>query len=115
MEVVSVPVASFTKEEEKIYQNWFNFADSGVIFCSLLIHFSSVLLSNSSFLHFLIEITEKKLQPLCSFWLRCADGDGRITGNDAIKLFSLSNLSKAELKQVSVLLSNCYDFCQFFW
>ncbi|KAG5574476.1 hypothetical protein H5410_054610 [Solanum commersonii] len=56
MEIVSVPVASFTKEDEKIYQNWFNFADS--------------------------------------------DGDGRITGNDAIKLFSLSNLSKPELKQV---------------
>ncbi|XP_055816251.1 EH domain-containing protein 1-like [Solanum dulcamara] len=56
MEIVSVPVSSCSKEDQKIYQNWFNFVDS--------------------------------------------DGDGRITGNDAIKLFSLSNLSRPELKQV---------------
>lgn len=29
-----------------------------------------------------------------------ADGDGRITGNDAVKFFSLSQLSRPELKQV---------------
>ena len=29
-----------------------------------------------------------------------ADGDGRITGNDAVKFFSLSQLSRQELKQV---------------
>ncbi|XP_060186375.1 EH domain-containing protein 1-like isoform X2 [Lycium barbarum] len=56
MEIVSVPISSCSKEDQKIYQNWFNFIDS--------------------------------------------DGDGRITGNDATKLFSLSNLSRPELKQV---------------
>ncbi|CAN8268959.1 unnamed protein product [Cochlearia groenlandica] len=35
-------------------------------------------------------------------WFRFSDsdGDGRITGNDAIKFFSMSNLSRQELKQV---------------
>ena len=28
------------------------------------------------------------------------DGDGRITGNDATKFFSMSHLSRSELKQV---------------
>ncbi|KAK4369734.1 hypothetical protein RND71_009209 [Anisodus tanguticus] len=56
MEIVSVPISSCSKEDQKMYQNWFNFVDS--------------------------------------------DGDGRITGNDATKLFSMSNLSRPELKQV---------------
>ncbi|KAM3328054.1 EH domain-containing protein 1 [Capsicum galapagoense] len=56
MEINSVPISSCSKDDQKIYQNWFTFADS--------------------------------------------DGDGRITGNDATKLFSLSNLSRPELKQV---------------
>lgn len=56
MEIVSPPISSCSKEDQKIYQNWFNFVDS--------------------------------------------DGDGRITGNDATKFFSLSNLSRPELKQV---------------
>ncbi|OIT39575.1 PREDICTED: EH domain-containing protein 1-like isoform X1 [Nicotiana attenuata] len=56
MEIVSSSISSCSKEDQKIYQNWFNFVDS--------------------------------------------DGDGRITGNDATKLFSLSNLSRPELKQV---------------
>lgn len=29
------------------------------------------------------------------------DGDGRLTGNDALKFFAMSNLSKPELKQVN--------------
>ncbi|ERM96933.1 hypothetical protein AMTRI_Chr10g3980 [Amborella trichopoda] len=56
MEIVSLPVGTCSKEHQKIYQQWFNYADS--------------------------------------------DGDARITGNDAIKLFSLSKLSRPELKQV---------------
>ncbi|CAI9086866.1 OLC1v1020787C1 [Oldenlandia corymbosa var. corymbosa] len=55
--VVSGPLCS--KEHLKIYQEWFNFADS--------------------------------------------DGDGRLTGNDAANFFSLSNLSRPELKQVWAL------------
>ncbi|KAF8409632.1 hypothetical protein HHK36_005710 [Tetracentron sinense] len=56
MEIVSGPISSCSKEHQKIYQEWFNYADS--------------------------------------------DCDGRITGNDAIKFFSMSNLSRPELKQV---------------
>ncbi|XP_021912354.1 EH domain-containing protein 1 [Carica papaya] len=56
MEIDPGPISSCSKENQKIYQEWFNYADS--------------------------------------------DGDGRITGNDAIKFFSLSNLSRPELKQV---------------
>lgn len=33
------------------------------------------------------------------------DGDGRLTGKDAIEFFAMSNLSKPELKQV--LTSEC--------
>lgn len=32
-----------------------------------------------------------------------SDGDGRITGNDAIKFFSMSTLPRQDLKQVRVL------------
>ncbi|RAL49545.1 unnamed protein product [Cuscuta campestris] len=59
MEIASGPFTSCTKEQQKLYQNWFNLADS--------------------------------------------DGDGRITGTDATKLFALSNLSKLQLKQVWAL------------
>ncbi|XP_023520754.1 EH domain-containing protein 1-like [Cucurbita pepo subsp. pepo] len=50
------PIASCSREQQKIYQEWFDYADS--------------------------------------------DGDGRITGNDAIKFFSMSSLSRQDLKQV---------------
>ncbi|KAF6173214.1 hypothetical protein GIB67_026909 [Kingdonia uniflora] len=56
MEIDAIPISSCSKEHQKIYQEWFSFADS--------------------------------------------DGDGRITGNDAIKFFAMSNLSRTELKQV---------------
>lgn len=59
MEIVTGPIASCSKEHQKIYQQWFGVADS--------------------------------------------DGDGRITGNDATKFFSMSNLSRSELKQVWAL------------
>ncbi|CAL9162630.1 unnamed protein product [Musa hybrid cultivar] len=53
MDIVSY---SISKENDKIYQNWFSFADS--------------------------------------------DGDGRLTGTDAIKFFAMSNLPRGDLKQV---------------
>lgn len=37
------------------------------------------------------------------FFVADSDGDGRITGNDATKFFSMSNLSRSELKQVWAL------------
>ncbi|KAJ6728800.1 EH DOMAIN [Salix koriyanagi] len=51
--------SSFSKEQQQIYKDWFNLADS--------------------------------------------DGDGRFTGNDATKFFSMSNLSRQQLKQVWAL------------
>ncbi|XP_057484745.1 EH domain-containing protein 1-like [Actinidia eriantha] len=56
MEIHSSPINRCSKEHQKIYQEWFNYADS--------------------------------------------DGDGRITGNDAIKFFAMSNLPRPDLKQV---------------
>ncbi|CAH8328824.1 unnamed protein product [Eruca vesicaria subsp. sativa] len=57
MEIDSVADGSCSKENQIIYKDWFEFADS-------------------------------------------ADCDGRITGNDAIKFFTMSNLPRLELKQV---------------
>ncbi|XP_019169144.1 PREDICTED: EH domain-containing protein 1-like isoform X1 [Ipomoea nil] len=59
MEIASGPFTSCSKEQQKLFQDWFNFADS--------------------------------------------DGDGRVTGNDATKLFGMSDLSKPQLKQVWAL------------
>ncbi|XP_052489738.1 EH domain-containing protein 1-like isoform X2 [Gossypium raimondii] len=56
MEIGIGRIGSCSKEHQKIYQEWFNFADS--------------------------------------------DNDGRITGNDAIKFFGMSNLPRPDLKQV---------------
>ncbi|OAY77081.1 EH domain-containing protein 1 [Ananas comosus] len=56
MDIGSSPVSTCSREDQKIYQEWFSFADS--------------------------------------------DGDGRITGPDAIKFFGMSKLSRPELKQV---------------
>lgn len=56
MEISSAPISQCSKEHQKIYQEWFNYADS--------------------------------------------DSDGRITGGDAIKFFSMSNLPRPDLKQV---------------
>ncbi|XP_050219621.1 EH domain-containing protein 1 isoform X2 [Mercurialis annua] len=56
MEISTGPIGSCSKENQTIYLEWFNFADS--------------------------------------------DGDGRITGDDALKFFSISNLSRQVLKQV---------------
>ncbi|XXG53710.1 hypothetical protein AAC387_Pa03g1767 [Persea americana] len=56
MEILSSSIGSCSKEHQKIYQEWFSYADS--------------------------------------------DNDGRITGNDAIKFFAMSNLPRPDLKQV---------------
>nr|KYP52169.1 EH domain-containing protein 1 [Cajanus cajan] len=56
MELAIVPFDSSSKENQTLYQEWFNYAD--------------------------------------------ADGDGRFTGNEAIKFFTMSNLSRQDLKQV---------------
>lgn len=56
MEIDSGQISSCSKQNQMIYQEWFNFADS--------------------------------------------DSDGRITGNDAIKFFAMSNLPRPDLKQV---------------
>ncbi|TYG72831.1 hypothetical protein ES288_D04G051200v1 [Gossypium darwinii] len=56
MEIGIGRIGSCSKEHQKIYQEWFNFADS--------------------------------------------DNDGRITGNDAIKFFGMSNLPRPDLKQL---------------
>ncbi|KAJ3678429.1 hypothetical protein LUZ60_002232 [Juncus effusus] len=47
----------------------------------------------------------KDLQKTFHLWFSAADsdGDGRITGNDALKFFAMSNLSRPELKQVWAL------------
>ncbi|CDY50090.1 BnaC01g32650D [Brassica napus] len=69
MEIDSVAAGSCSKENQLIYKEWFEFADS--------------------------------------------DGDGRITGSDAIKFFSMSNLPRPELKQffgVSVNENSCCSF-----
>eukprot|EP01018_Ginkgo_biloba_P014240 Gb_12846 [translate_table: standard] len=56
MDVLAMKSNGFVKQDEKIYERWFQYVD--------------------------------------------ADGDGRVTGNDAVKFFSLSQLSRPELKQV---------------
>ncbi|KAE8652556.1 hypothetical protein Csa_013344 [Cucumis sativus] len=38
-----------------------------------------------------------------------SDGDGRVTGNDAIQFFSMSHLSRVELKQLISLAQAGYD------
>ncbi|ESW17722.1 hypothetical protein PHAVU_007G262900 [Phaseolus vulgaris] len=56
MELAIVPVDSSFKDNQTLYEEWFNYADS--------------------------------------------DGDGRFTGHEAIKFFTMSNLSRQELKQI---------------
>ncbi|XP_073027923.1 EH domain-containing protein 1-like [Primulina eburnea] len=56
MEIDFAPITRCSKEHQKIYQDWFSFADS--------------------------------------------DGDGRLTGGDATKFFSMSGLSREDLKLV---------------
>ncbi|XP_021766811.1 EH domain-containing protein 1-like [Chenopodium quinoa] len=52
-----------------------------------------------------ISTCSKEHQKIYQQWFPVADsdGDGRITGNDATKFFSMSNLSRSDLKQVWAL------------
>lgn len=52
-----------------------------------------------------ISSCSKEHQKIYQQWFPVADsdGDGRITGNDATKFFSMSNLSRSDLKQVWAL------------
>eukprot|EP00249_Psilotum_nudum_P008143 c21071_g1_i1 orf=198-1829(+) len=59
MDILAVRSTNYAKQDERLYKQWFDFADS--------------------------------------------DDDGRITGADAVNFFSLSNLSRTELKQVWAL------------
>ncbi|KZV52482.1 EH domain-containing protein 1 [Dorcoceras hygrometricum] len=65
MEIDSAPITRYSKEHQKIYQQWFSFADS--------------------------------------------DGDGRLTGAEATKFFSMSNLPRQDLKLVE------FDFPLVVW
>ena len=47
--------------------------------------------------------------PSFPWWI---DGDGRITGADAVNFFSLSKLSRPDLKQVPLLSSGSHDCVQ---
>lgn len=80
--LMDFPSYSTSKDQARIYNDWFSFADSGSLphpFCL-------------GYAHEVFEV----------FFLIVLDGDGRITGNDAIKFFSLSNLSRPDLKQVKL-------------
>ncbi|XP_027163922.1 uncharacterized protein LOC113767119 isoform X1 [Coffea eugenioides] len=49
------------------------------------------------------------------YWFNFADSDGdsRLTGNDAMKIFAMSNLSRPELKQLS--WEHCWLLWSLFW
>lgn len=85
MEIASVPFGSCSKDDKKIYQEWFNLADSGTFLLS-------------SFIVNLV-LCIKLLKYLLLLFFQ--DGDARISGNDATKFFAMSNLSRLELKLVS--------------
>ena len=94
MEIGRYPVSGCSKEHQKIYQEWFALADSGPIhplLCSPPIPNPplSLLLAWVAAWSNLID--------------GAADGDGRITGPDAIKFFGMSKLSRPDLKQVRPL------------
>jgi EH domain-containing protein 1 len=91
MEIGQNPASGCSKEHQKIYQEWFALADSGPIHPPLSA---------------LFPFDPRSPLPLLLAWMRCglidgaADGDGRITGPDAIKFFGMSKLSRPDLKQV---------------
>jgi len=81
------------KEQRNTYLQWFSLADEG------LLRDPSRPVSNY------FALSCGSMNAAESDW-RCygcaiEDGDGRLTGNDALKFFAMSNLSKPELKQVS--------------
>jgi EH domain-containing protein 1 len=95
MEIGQYPASSCSKEHQKIYQEWFALADAGPIPAPLLC-FPSI--PNLQF---------HCCAPGCGLLIDgVADGDGRITGPDAIKFFGMSKLSRPDLKQVLALATS---------
>ena len=98
---------------------WFNFADSG--FPSFFGHNFFVQINSvavlpfqlivnyvlSFFLFIFLFFLSYRFIYLAFYFSFCADGDGRLTGNDATKIFAMSNLSRPELKQVYSVM--CLD------
>lgn len=92
MEIDSAPVSRCSKEHQKIYQEWFSFADSGCLYCFSYFKYD-----------FKVDylITDYELGNLMVIFFMELDGDGRLTGGDATKFFSMSNLPRQDLKQVT--------------
>ena len=73
--------------------------DYGSLHTLILFHFCSSL--KIVLVLVCVLVPEKLRDSRNEFWFSlCADSDGRVTGSDAIKLFSMSNLSRQDLKQV---------------
>lgn len=89
MEIGSGAIGVCSKEQQKMFQEWFTLADSGYL--STHNRFSFSLIYHQDVHRFVFSFR--------------VDGDGRVTGNDAIQFFSMSHLSRAELKQVSLFHS----------
>ncbi|KAL9147298.1 hypothetical protein ABFS82_13G164700 [Erythranthe guttata] len=123
MEIDSAPISRCSKEHQKIYQDWFSFADSdgdgrltgadATKFFSL----SNLPRQDLKLVWAIADPVEPKLPDSESREWRLipprlvgaprstrrstrADGDGRFTGADATKFFSLSNLPRQDLKLV---------------
>ena len=92
MEISSGAIGSCSKDQKTMYQEWFQYADSG--------HYNLFLpLFSSPSLFLLLSM----IIIIIIFFFK--DGDGRITGNDATKFFSLSKLSRQDLKPVRSFIS----------
>jgi EH domain-containing protein 1 len=92
MEISSGAIGSCSKDQKTMYQEWFHYADSG--------HYNLFLpLFSSPSLFLLLSM----IIIIIIFFFK--DGDGRITGNDATKFFSLSKLSRQDLKPVRSFIS----------
>jgi EH domain-containing protein 1 len=96
----SSPKKLSLKEQRAAYLQWFALADEGLLSrrdapASLPVEFP------------LLSRLADECVSLSFFYLialapeRAEDGDGRLTGNDALRFFAMSNLSKPELKQVN--------------
>lgn len=79
-------LGSFSKDQQKLYREWFYLADTGL---SLSCHFTTFYVSSQSGVEFE------------NLFSRSEDGDGRITGADATGFFAMSNLCRDQLKKVS--------------
>ena len=79
------------KEQRAAYLQWFALADEGLLPRRLILFH---LADEWMLLNFIL-IAPVLLRE------RIKDGDGRLTGNDELRFFAMSNLSKPELKQVN--------------